>query len=142
MGCIAKGGGDKCLITPTPFVLRRKWAKNGNVSDTFGYGGWFFVELWRASPVPLFNQPSNFGTIYRTEEFMNSRERVLNYLATDYRVAGLTAGEALASITADMSSHLSQKDQHFFRLHADEPCHEATRACHAGHVWHGNENKV
>jgi len=73
---------------------------------------------------------------------MHSRERVLEYLATDCHVAGLTAGEALAKITPAMSLHLSQKDQHFFRLHAAEPCHEATRACHAGHVWHGDENKL
>lgn len=71
---------------------------------------------------------------------MDSRERVLEYLAADYRVAGLTAGEAFAGITPTMSLLLSQ-DQHFFRRHAEEPCHEVARACHAGHVWHGNENK-
>lgn len=72
---------------------------------------------------------------------MKSREKVLEYLATDYRVAGLTAGEALAGITPAMSLLLFQEDQHFFRLHADDPCHEVARACNAGHVWHGNENK-
>jgi ABC-type Fe3+-citrate transport system substrate-binding protein len=72
---------------------------------------------------------------------MKSRERVLEYLVTDYRVAGLTAGEALAGINPNMILLLSQEDQYFFRLHADEPCHEVARACNAGHVWHGNENK-
>lgn len=71
---------------------------------------------------------------------MNSRERVLEYLATDSRVAGLTAGEALAGLTPTMNLLLSQ-DQHFFLRHADDPCHEVARACNAGHVWHGNENK-
>lgn len=72
---------------------------------------------------------------------MKSREKVLEYLATDYRVAGFTAGEALSGITPAMSLLLSQEDQHFFRLHADDPCHEVARACNAGHVWHGDENK-
>lgn len=73
---------------------------------------------------------------------MKSRERVLEYLAADYRVAGITAGEALAGITPTLLLLLSQKDQHFFRRHADEPCQEVARACNAGHVWHGNENKA
>ncbi|RJX32637.1 MAG: hypothetical protein C4516_03920 [Oxalobacter sp.] len=72
---------------------------------------------------------------------MISRERVLEYLATDSRVGGLTAGEALVSITPAMLLLLTQEDQHFFRRHADEPCHEVARACNAGHVWHGDENK-
>lgn len=71
---------------------------------------------------------------------MNSREKVLAHLATDHRVAGLTAGEALAAINDTMGSLLLQRDQHFFRRHADDPCHEVARACHAGYVWHGDEN--
>lgn len=72
---------------------------------------------------------------------MNSREKILEYLATDNRVAGLTAGEALAGITPNTILFLSQKDQHFFSHHGDDPCHEVARACNAGHVWHGDENK-
>jgi hypothetical protein len=74
------------------------------------------------------------------EAIMNSREKVLAHLATDHRVAGLTAGEALAGMSHSMSSLLLQQDQHFFRRHADDPCHEVARACSAGHVWHGDEN--
>ena len=37
---------------------------------------------------------------------MNSREKVLAHLATDHRVAGLTAGEALAGMSHSMSSLL------------------------------------
>ena len=73
---------------------------------------------------------------------MNSRDKVLDYLATDYHFAGLTAGEALAGMAPATVSLLFQEDRHFFDVHADEPCHEVARACHAGHVWHGNENKV
>lgn len=72
---------------------------------------------------------------------MNSREKVLEYLSTDYHVSDLTAGEALTSITPAMNLLLSHDDQHFFGLHADDPCHEVARACNAGHVWHGNENE-
>ena len=71
---------------------------------------------------------------------MNSREKVLEYLSTDYRVTGLTASEALINITPDMSLFLSQDDKHFFQLHGDDPCHEVAKACNSGHVWHGNEN--
>jgi hypothetical protein len=72
---------------------------------------------------------------------MISRERVLEYLATDNRVAGFTAGAALKSMTSAMLLLLTQEDQHFFRQHADDPCHEVARACKARHIWHGNENK-
>jgi len=34
---------------------------------------------------------------------MHSREKVLEYLSTDYRVTGLTASEALINITPAMS---------------------------------------
>lgn len=72
---------------------------------------------------------------------MKNREGVLEYLAADMRVAGLTAGDALTDLTPAMSSMLTQEDRSFFRRHAAEPCHEVARACRAGHVWHGNENK-
>lgn len=72
---------------------------------------------------------------------MKSREAVLEYLASDMRVASLTAGDALVGLTPPMSLMLTQEDQFFFRRHAEEPCHEVARACKAGHVWHGNENK-
>lgn len=72
---------------------------------------------------------------------MKSRERVLEYLAADYRVAGVTAGEALTGITPAMGLVLSEADQRFFLRHADDPCHEVARACNAGHVWRGNENR-
>ena len=72
---------------------------------------------------------------------MKSREAVLEYLASDMRVASLTAGDALVGLAPPMSLMLTQEDQSFFRRHAEEPCHEVARACKAGHVWHGNENK-
>lgn len=72
---------------------------------------------------------------------MNSREHVLEYLAAEARVANLTAAQALASLTPAMLQLMTQEDQHFFRRHADEPCHEVARACKAGHVWHGDENR-
>ncbi len=71
---------------------------------------------------------------------MDRREKVLDYLATDYHVTSLTAGEAFIGITPDMAMHLTQDDKHFFQIHGDEPCHEVARACNAGHVWHGDEN--
>lgn len=71
---------------------------------------------------------------------MNSRERVLEYLSTDYHVTGLTAGEAVISITPDMASYLTQDDKHFFQIHCDDPCHEVAKACNASHIWHGDEN--
>lgn len=72
---------------------------------------------------------------------MNSRENVLAYLAAEMSVASLTAGQALGSLSPVMGQLLTQEDQNFFRRHADEPCHEVARACKAGHVWHGDENK-
>lgn len=72
---------------------------------------------------------------------MQNRESTRNHLATDFHFASLTAGQALARLTPSMSSILKQKDQHFFGRHADDPCHEVARACSAGHVWHGDENR-
>jgi ABC-type Fe3+-citrate transport system substrate-binding protein len=72
---------------------------------------------------------------------MNSREHVLEHLAAEMRVADLTAAQALASLTPAMRQLMTQEDQNFFRRHADEPCHEVARACKAGHVWHGDENR-
>lgn len=71
---------------------------------------------------------------------MNSREKVIEYLATDYHVTSVTAGEALTRITPAMALFLTQDDKHFFQRHGDDPCHEVAKACNAGHVWHGNEN--
>ncbi len=71
---------------------------------------------------------------------MNSREKVLEYLTSDYHVAGVTAGEVLTKITPAMASFLTQNDKHFFQLHGNDPCHEVAKACNAGHVWHGDEN--
>lgn len=72
---------------------------------------------------------------------MNSREHVLEHLAAEMRIADLTAAQALASLTPAMRQWMTQEDQNFFNRHADEPCHEVARACKAGHVWHGDENR-
>ena len=72
---------------------------------------------------------------------MRSRENTLSHLAGDMRFASLTAGQALTDMSPSMNWALDEEDQRFFQRHADDPCHEVARACRAGHVWHGDENR-
>lgn len=71
---------------------------------------------------------------------MMNREHALNTLASDFRFANLTAGQALDTLSQSMRVALEHKDTEFFREHAEDPCHEVARACRAHWVWHGDEN--
>lgn len=72
---------------------------------------------------------------------MISREITLGYMAAGKRFSCLTAGEALVSLTPTLTQSLAERDRHFFKSHAEEPCHDVARACSAGHVWRGDENR-
>lgn len=70
-----------------------------------------------------------------------TRDEALHHLATDHRYAMVTAGEAVHGLTQAYALALTPRDLAFLEFHGEEPCHEAARACAAGHVWHGGSGE-